>query len=222
MSRTWRPRNHERPTEESFRFSIKHSLNGVTLFEESKHMGRKSIVHEFIGKQIGGISILGRSPSDGTDRLKVRCKCLTCEKEFTATFHNVYRGNYKSCGCLQHALGNRNPKWKGHGEISQAVFYALKRGAEQRNLSFDISIEYIWDLFLQQKRKCILSGQSLRFPLYRDDNTGTASLDRIDARIGYRPDNVQWVHKDINFMKQEMDNQEFIKMISLIYKHTRK
>ena len=44
----------------------------------------------------------------------------------------------------------------------------------------------------------------------------TASLDRIDSSKGYVIGNVQWVHKDINIMKNKFDNQYFIDMCKKI------
>ena len=38
----------------------------------------------------------------------------------------------------------------------------------------------------------------------------TASLDRIDSNKGYTKDNVQFVHKDINWMKQDFEQNKFI------------
>ena len=44
----------------------------------------------------------------------------------------------------------------------------------------------------------------------------TASIDRIDSSIGYVIGNVQWVHKQVNFMKGTMEQKEFIKFCKLI------
>ena len=40
----------------------------------------------------------------------------------------------------------------------------------------------------------------------------TASLDRIDSKKGYIKGNLQWVHKDLNIMKNSYPNQYFIEM----------
>lgn len=181
-------------------------------------MGRKTIVNSFLNKKVGGIIILEPKGSIN-GRLLVKCKCLHCEKYFEAQFHNVYRGNYKSCGCLQHALGFLNPKWKGHGEISKSYFNSLKLGAKRRNLEFKINIEEIWELFLSQKRKCALSGVQLFFPKIKDEKFYNASLDRIDSKIGYLINNLQWVDRNINFMKQSFNNEEFLSLVRKIYKY---
>ena len=47
-------------------------------------------------------------------------------------------------------------------------------------------------------------------------NEQTASLDRIDNSKGYIVGNVQWVHKQVNFMKGTMEQKEFIKFCKLI------
>ena len=44
----------------------------------------------------------------------------------------------------------------------------------------------------------------------------TASLDRIDSNKGYTIDNVQWVHKDINKMKMDLEEDVFIDNCKLI------
>lgn len=181
-------------------------------------MSRKSTIDSFLGKQIGGIVIL-RKHGSPIKRQKVMCKCIPCGEEFSATFHNVYRGNYKSCGCLQYALNTKNPRWQGYGEISKSFFYSIKNGAKKRNINFNLTIEDIWQLFLDQNRKCRLSGQNIFFQKFRLDNNASASLDRIDSLKGYYKENVQWVHKSINYMKQSMDNKEFLDNIKKIYEH---
>ena len=46
----------------------------------------------------------------------------------------------------------------------------------------------------------------------------TASLDRIDSSLGYVKNNVQWVHKDINKMKQELNENYFKNLCKIIAK----
>lgn len=50
----------------------------------------------------------------------------------------------------------------------------------------------------------------------RMENIQTASIDRIDNSKGYIVGNVQWVHKQVNFMKGTMKQKEFIKFCKLI------
>lgn len=65
--------------------------------------------------------------------------------------------------------------------------------------------------------KCALSGINLILGHEKDGKTiCTASLDRIDNNMGYVNGNVQWVHKDINFMKQDLTQLEFLNYCRLI------
>lgn len=65
-----------------------------------------------------------------------------------------------------------------------------------------------------QDGRCAFTNLILGFaPKYRNDlQLQTASLDRIDSSKGYVKNNVQWVHKTINIMKQAQSNEEFIKL----------
>jgi hypothetical protein len=82
---------------------------------------------------------------------------------------------------------------------------------------FEIDIKFAWKLFLKQKRRCALTGLELHFGKHGYDKF-TASLDRIDNNVGYKKNNVQWVHKDVNKMKNVFPEKYFIEMCSLITK----
>jgi len=185
-------------------------------------MGRPSTIEKYIGKKIGGIKIIKPLGLRGEvpQRMWVECMCFVCGKTFEAKFHNVYKGNYKSCGCIQHGYNINSPKWKGHGEISESLFYSIKKGAENRGLPFRISKKYIWEIFLKQDRKCALSGEHIEFSKSRCGER-SASLDRKDSSKGYIPGNLQWVHRDINYMKQSMTNEEFLNRIRMIYEYNK-
>lgn len=118
------------------------------------------------------------------------------------------KGNRKS--------GNQNKKWRGYGEISLTHFSQIRNSAKSRKLEFNISIKQMWDRFLDQDRKCALTGQELSFPSAYTRRDGTASLDRIDSNQGYIPHNIQWVHKQINISKQKMSDTEFITLCGVV------
>lgn len=99
-------------------------------------------------------------------------------------------------------------------DIRTSWFHSKKLSAECRNLEFLITIEELWDIYLTQNKKCALSGVDIGWK-----NVGqihTASIDRINSSIGYIKDNVQLVHKDVNFMKQNFEQNYFIEMCKLI------
>jgi hypothetical protein len=138
--------------------------------------------------------------------------------------------------------GNRKwkvpPKkvWIGHSttccsrkicDVPQWYISRMKYGAihgRSRRLEFEVDRKYLVKLFYQQKGKCALTNIQLSFGTRAMDKDGrTASLDRVDSSKGYIRGNVQWVHKDINKMKQELNQDRFIEMCRLvIYNKERK
>src|SRR5262249_34312666 len=129
-------------------------------------------------------------------------------------------GRTQSCGCLNDEQNRRY--WKGYGEISGVYWHHLQRGAQLRKLPFEVSLEQAWGLFLQQEKRCALSGLQLTFARHwRRDKLGqTASLDRIDNQLGYVSGNVQWLHKKLNWMKHALTQEELIAWCHLVTANT--
>jgi hypothetical protein len=59
---------------------------------------------------------------------------------------------------------------------------------------------------------CALTG----WPISIKYGMQTASLDRIDSKKGYEPDNIQWVHKMVNMSKNKYDQYQFIEMCKAV------
>lgn len=116
----------------------------------------------------------------------------------------------------------RHKNWKGYKDISGDYWRVISTAAKKKGLGFDLTLDYIWDLYQEQNGLCKLSG----LPLVLDTNLGemnkcgyqrrTASLDRIDSTKGYVKGNVQWLHKDINQMKSNRTDQEFIQLCKAV------
>lgn len=94
--------------------------------------------------------------------------------------------NHVGCINKRKNTGKYHHSYKGYNDISGQFWKQIKISALSRNLDFQISIEYIWNLFLQQNKKCVLSGLPLEIAKsYADKKKTTASLDRIDSSKGY-------------------------------------
>lgn len=148
------------------------------------------------------------------------CKCV-CGNEKAILQTHLVQGNSRSCGCLHRRAGAQHPNFKGCGEIRAKYFKSMEINALRRNrtpIPFEITIEEIWELFLKQDRKCALSGMPISFPK-RADGQRAASLDRIDSSKGYVPGNVQWVHKDVNWMKGSFTQEYFVNICKKISKN---
>lgn len=118
--------------------------------------------------------------------------------------------------------GVRDFNRKGTDHISLTYFNKLVIGAKSRNIEFDITIEELDELLVKQDFKCSLSGIEI-YAGYRSSKTQTASLDRIDSSKGYILNNVQWVHKNINFAKGSLSQEDFIQMciaVSSVFQST--
>ncbi len=174
----------------------------------------------FSGKKINKWKVGRRISVQGRKEIYWECECCCGIKKPVLSRH-LLSGDSKSCGC-QRRKGRRHKQWRGHGDISGNFWDSIKRGAaggkgRRTPVDFEITIEYAWDLFIQQGNKCALTGLPLVINYSR--LTGpphTASLDRIDPFKGYVKDNVQWLHKDVNMMKRTYDQDYFIEICSMI------
>lgn len=110
----------------------------------------------------------------------------------------------------------RNSRWSGIGNISKTYFTSCQSNAYSRDIEFNLNLDYLWQLYISQLGKCKLSGLPISF-----DDKQTASLDRIDSSNGYISGNVQWVHKDINLMKWDLQDNQLLYWCNLITNNKR-
>ena len=165
--------------------------------------------NNLIGKKINALTYVKFSHRANDSNAFGIWKC-DCGKEITARIADVVLNRKKSCNCFRLRKKENNSQWTGYKDITGNYWGIVKKGAIQRNLEFTITIEYIWDLFIKQNKKCALSGIELCWPTRCKAGDGTASLDRIDSKKGYVYGNVQWVHKTINCIKRDLSDDEFI------------
>lgn len=155
------------------------------------------------GKRSGKLIAISPIELDNIGNMIWKCKC-DCGNYKNVSAKSFNSKATKSCGCLK-------PK-----SNYLRYYNSIISGAKSRNIEVKISLEYIINLLNQQDFKCALSGLKIELSdkLY---SKRTASLDRIDSSKSYEDGNVQWVHRDINEMKWDLDEKDFMKYINDIY-----
>ncbi len=151
-------------------------------------------------------------PLPKNTNFKTYWKCI-CKNIFERSYNDIRKLHIICPKCIKTHIGSKN--FKGYKDIHLKFFNSIKAGAETRNLTFNITIEYISDLLNLQNYKCCLSGQEIflrKIGALTTSTDSTASLDRIDSTKGYVEGNCQWVHKNINKMKNNLDQDYFIEM----------
>lgn len=145
-----------------------------------------------------------------TDKQNTIWKCLCdCGVYTTRVGSHLFKKPFPKCckNC------NKGP-FKGHGEIPITHWNRIKKQAKERDYPFNITIEDGWNQFLKQKRLCALSGIELNFTFHQSECT--ASLDRINNKLGYEIDNIQWTHKRLNVIRGPDSIEDFINWCKLV------
>jgi hypothetical protein len=166
--------------------------------------------NELIGKWI----VIDGTVHTHNGYAQILCKCscgITSAKLIDA--HSLHSGHSTQCTkCGFSRKQKNNPSWRGHEDIPAALITRIRCNAKKRNIEFVLSPEHLWDLYERQNKLCALTLLPISFENH------TASLDRIDSSKGYTADNVQWVHKSINIMKNGFSQDYFLTLCHEIAK----
>lgn len=169
---------------------------------------------DLTNQKFGDLIVIKRDPKFTKTRGALwECKCV-CGAIVKIPTNGLTSGNNKTCGnkIIHYELNIDKHKY---GEIPLSHINAIKQNAIKRNFIFDVTPQFLWELFLKQNKRCALLGIPIYFTPYnnttksRTEHT-TASLDRIDSKVGYTTTNVRWVHKDINRIKLQYSDDKFL------------
>jgi hypothetical protein len=178
-------------------------------------MGRKGIskYDNFfqLGQKYGKWLVIGEKLQIDREA-KVLCRCLECNKtEKYVSAYQLVTGVSKRCSVCGYSLKEENnPAWKGCGKVPGEKLSKIIRGAKSRNINFNLTIEYISELYNKQNGFCYYTNLPISF------KDKTASLERVDSNIGYEESNVVWVHKNVNIMKRDLSYEEFYNVCKLV------
>lgn len=167
-----------------------------------------------IGTQYGQWTIISRETKKNSPHrqtyYKVKCEC---GREGWRSAALLVSEKVKACkSCCRSSMFKNT--------FTNSYFNKIIDRAKKMNFEIDIDSNYLYDLFLKQNKKCKLSGEDIDFRKSWEKGTiQTASLDRINNNKGYIKGNVQFVHKDVNFMKGKLTEERFIELCNKISKY---
>ena len=98
----------------------------------------------------------------------------------------------------------------------------VRRGAKGRarknNIPFNVSVEYLKDIF-PADHLCPVFNCQMSF--CNSDKWRSASIDRIDPEIGYVEGNVQWISVKANTIKNNAHPYELLRLANFMVKQYR-
>lgn len=148
-------------------------------------------------------------------------KCNKCGERDPEKFYKSNKTCCKIC-YKEYYQANRSKMiqqakvWAQDNFIHFRVISARTR-ARHKGLEFNIDDRDIENLISQQNNRCFYSGIE-----FVNDNSRiySMSIDRIDSSKGYTLDNIRLVSSQVNLMKHERTEEEFLQTIQDIYNHT--
>lgn len=122
-----------------------------------------------------------------------------------------YRSTCKSCVLLSASnrdkLNYPNKIIKKHSSYKNYISTLLNHSSKRKK-EYNIDIQYLLDLYENQKGLCNISGTEMTYN--HGSNLTNISIDRIDSNLGYIKGNVQLVCYVVNIMKNNFQINEFI------------
>lgn len=167
---------------------------------------------KLLEKEFGYLKVIARDKGPN-GRMSWKCQCK-CGNITYSDGKALIDGKTKSCGCYNIEL-----LYKGYNDLSGTYFSRTQISAKKRNLKFDITIKDMWNQYIKQNKKCALTKRDILIVSDFTKNyiNHTASIDRIDSSKGYTIDNIQWVHRDINWVKSNFQEVDFYNMCKDVY-----
>lgn len=170
-------------------------------------------VEEHIGKIYAQWTVLRFADYNGTS-LRFWCRC-TCGNERRVRFQALQA--QESQRCRECAELNKSVH-EVKGEIISNYLVKLTAHAKTRNIDVHITLQDLDNQWKKQSGVCAISGIPITVKKKNTERT-SASVDRIDSSQGYTVENIQWVHKDINKIKLNLDLDYFIELCTRVAEH---
>lgn len=173
----------------------------ASSFGKTKSCGCKNHRVYKSNEQFGHLKLIKKFTENKISKMTCECKCGTIKTYNTKDI--TRKQGVRSCGCS---------RYENLLDIYNILLKRIKHGAKLRNIEVCITENDLKELFEKQNGKCAISNEPIKIERNTKLNraTNTASIDRIDSSQGYIKNNIQFVHKIVNLMKQDYSQNDFI------------
>ena len=131
-------------------------------------------------------------------------KCKICGDETPENFYSKVNNM-----CKKHTA-ETFIKWTKNN-LMQYRFVSARNRAKYKNIEFSIVLEDLENIYKKQGGRCYYTNL-----LFDSSEYGTYSIDRIDSNLGYTKDNIRLTAACVNYMKNDMEESIFLKVVKLI------
>lgn len=135
--------------------------------------------------------------SDGIKKYRAKCKdCILVDRKnkFPETYQDKIR--------------------KKHSSVKNYISTLLNHCSKRKNKEYNLDIQYVLDIYEQQKGICNISGVPMTYEY--GAKTTNISIDRIDNNKGYVKGNIHLVCYISNVMKNQFSIKEFVEFAKKI------
>jgi hypothetical protein len=177
-----------------------------------KHCGclveEKTLVGKFFGKIKVIELLLKNSEMNGKKRGHLyKCKCNQCGKEHKYPTNAILKEGFLGCRCVLDTSKSSKT----------AIYCNYRCNARNRNVDFELSFD---DFVILAERNCFYCGVAPSNKINSKELIGEweyNGVDRINNDLGYNTQNTVTCCKKCNFMKKNLNVNDFIGHINKIF-----
>lgn len=182
-------------------------LHRVITKDETRHCSNCGLEQDI------RLFIINPLPYDKS-RLSFGHKCLKCKLIISREYSKTHPQKLLTKEQYQRARElHVGDIWEKIGD----TIARCKRKCLKNNLPFNITTDYLLNLYNQQNGKCYYTNENMVVTIgTRTLLLNTASLEKLNPIKGYTIGNVVWCTYLVNTMKQNMNELEFYKYLKTI------
>lgn len=147
-------------------------------------------------------SLFGRSWDKDVGKWYVRSRCLKCMRDYAKSYARRLGPKY----LLQRRRAKATLKRKD--PIKFHIQERLSMWRDKRGRS-NLTTAYLLDLWQKQRGRCYYTGYKMVLGAKKFAHGTSASLDKLNPRLGYNIGNVVWASHSANTAKWSRTEKEF-------------
>jgi hypothetical protein len=176
-----------------------------------------SRLKDLTGKKFGRWTVIKRVNSRNRETFWL-CRC-ECGKEKEIWRMHLIRGKSKSCGCLAKETASKRHSIEYGLAAKNRIYGIYKRGAEKRNLFFELSFDQFISLTQQNCHYCDIEPFTISYSGRSNGDYTYNGVDRKDNSKGYTLKNCVPCCSPCNYAKGDTPYEKFIGWGKRLGKH---